>query len=179
LLKLLREAKGRRTSDEGATPRYRLQEKVLSATAFGLVLLIFIAAFPALFQFKGSRKAPCLSNVKQQVLGMAMYADDNDHVLPAIDLWMDKIHRYTKSDEPFHDFDGVGPGEYGYAFRDSAGGLKVSNQPQPATFAIIFDSTLLTRNAHGETSTMPRPGRHSGLDTVGFLEGHAKAIRMR
>jgi hypothetical protein len=147
-------------------------------TAFGLAFLIFVIAFPALFQNKSSRRMPCLSNVKQMNLGLLMYAEDHDQTLPLANGWMDSIGRYVYRGAVFHDFEGVGPGDYGYALRESAGGLKQATKKEPEKFATVFDSILTTRSAHSDPSSMPHPGRHNGRDAVGFLDGHARALPM-
>jgi len=119
----------------------------------------------------------CLSNVKQMALGLLMYSGDYDSKMPKADRWMDSIKEYAKFEGIFHDPAMIEPGEYGYAFRKSASGLNADKVPKQEDYAVIFDSRLLQRNAHSELWSLPKPGRHSGSNNIGFLDGHAKSIK--
>ncbi len=147
------------------------------AASFFLCLLAAVL-FPIFAQAKMGGGPSCFSRVKGIGIGLRMYTDDSDDTFPKAEAWMDLILIYQRSPREFHDPQGVPKEAYGYAYRDSASGLKTSGIKKPESYAVVFDSTLLRWNSHSELSTLPHPGRHNGRDTVGYADGHAKAIVM-
>jgi len=103
-----------------------------------------------------------------------MYADDNDGHFPTAWSWMNRIFDYTKNESLCRDYEGVSKGGYGYAFRSSASSLSEADIASPPHFVLIFDSILTDRNASSEPWSLPNPGRHHGLDSIAFADGHAK-----
>jgi hypothetical protein len=142
------------------------------------VSLFLIVAQMALPQKTVEHQNFCLSNMKRMTLGLIMYSGDFDDRLPPAVRWMDTMGNNSIREIFFHEPEGLRPGEYGFAFCDKASGVLITHIASPQTFELVFDSTMLERNAHSEASTMPRPGRHSGSDKVGFLDGHAKPVSM-
>jgi len=142
------------------------------------ILLIGAVLFPVFAQAKmGGGHDSCMSHVRSLVHGALAYSQDYDDRLPDEGRWMDLEMPYVKREREFHDRWGLADGLYGYAFRRSASGKMLDSFDSPAKFELVFDSTLLQRNAHSETSTLPKPGRHGGFDSIGFLDGHAKSLR--
>jgi prepilin-type processing-associated H-X9-DG protein len=149
----------------------------------GLIVLILVSIlYPV---FRAARPFPprtrCLSNVKSMVMDLIVYSGDYDETLPKAPRWMDTISSYSNTgvgQSIFHDVEGVGADDYGYAFRSKASLLDESKVDKTSEFILVFDSNLLGRNAYGEPSSMPNPGRHDGGNSVGFLDGHAKRIAM-
>ena len=134
---------------------------------------VFRAAQPV------SNRTRCISSVKSITLGFSIYSDDYDELLPPAPKWMDLITKLVNRDTietQFHDREGVAPGEYGYAFRTQAGKLKKSSVTSSSEFMLVFDTDLHGRNAVGDPSSLPSPGRHQGMDVVGYLDGHVKAL---
>ena len=145
----------------------------------GIVALVFLAVilYPLFNQAKlNGHGRPCISRIKQMSLGLIIYSGDYDDTLPKAKGWMDSIVKYTKDETIFHDLQGVNAGEYGYSFREKASGLKAVEVPKPEIFEIVFDSSLVQRNAHSELWSLPKPGRHNGYTLFGYLDGHAKGI---
>jgi len=155
--------------------QYTTARRVGEVTLCVVIVLVLAAIlFPVFAQTKGTRHITCLSNVKQTVLGSIMYADDYDNRLPKAEKWMDTIYPYTKNEFMYHDQAvGFKGDRYGYAYRDTASGKNEDLFPEPAEFPLIFDSNLLSRNANGDLSSLPRPGRHGGSNTIGYADGHA------
>ncbi|HWD38365.1 MAG TPA: prepilin-type N-terminal cleavage/methylation domain-containing protein, partial [Fimbriimonas sp.] len=82
--------------------------------AFTLIELLVVIAiiailaailFPVFSQAKeAAKKTACLSNTKQLGLGVLMYAEDSDEVLPPTEngnlvLWPDLVNPYVKNDK--------------------------------------------------------------------------------
>ena len=119
----------------------------------------------------------CMSQVRQMDLAVLMYAADSDERLPPASSWIGLTLKYLKDEALYHDPEVPGPNAYGYAFRDSGSLIKWSKVRDPAAFPVIFDSTVLGRNAHSELETLPNPGRHNGRNSIGYLDGHAKSVQ--
>jgi len=138
------------------------------------VVCVAVIFLPVVFSSKPvSRHWTCLWSVRETTLGCVMYAEDHDERFPKAGGWMDLTFPYIKSEMVFHDVSGVKPGDYGYAFRTKASNLNQSTVKDASQFELLFDSTLLYRNASSELESLPRPGRHFGFDTIGLLDGHA------
>ncbi len=122
-------------------------------------------------------RGTCLSHVKESTLALIMYDSDNDR-LPFANKWMDGITEYTHSEVPFH-CPFVPPdknNDYGYAMQSKLGRVPLKSIKKPEEEPLIFDSNLLTRNAHSnvvlQTGFTRQPGQ-----VVGYADGHAKAIK--
>ena len=98
--------------------------------------------------------------------------------MPLAAQWGDVIQAYARNEEILKDVEGVPNGTFGRAYRKSASGLLTTSIKKPEGFLLLFDSTLLARNAVSGPETLPHPGRHEGKDTVGYLDGHARAVTM-
>jgi prepilin-type processing-associated H-X9-DG protein len=148
------------------------------------LLLIPIAAailFPVFAQAREKAKQiSCLTNLKQDGLGMLMYAQDYDGKLPPAQGWMDKLVPYMPKDEKaFHCPSAKSSGEekaYGYAFNSAISTIVVTQIPSPPTTGMIFDSNANGRNASVKGGIYPTPARHSQKNNVAFADGHAKAV---
>lgn len=116
----------------------------------------------------------CLSRLHAQASAAVIYASDHDDALPSV-TWMDDLTPYlTFSQASFH-CPAVAAGSYGYAFANSLTGATITSIDTPNTVSMIFDSTLLTRNAVGAFAP-PSPVRHGG-NNVAYADGHATTIQ--
>jgi len=148
---------------------------------FGVAVVIAAILFPIFAQAKmgSGDRGRCLNRVRTVIRDLKLYADDNDDALPAASEWMDKIVNLDPFIDPnLHDRSTLPAADYGYAYRDKASGITESSIATPKIFALVFDSTMLQRNAHSEPTTLPKPGRHYGRNTIGFLDGHTKGLPM-
>lgn len=158
-----------------------MSRNLSSSQFYGAIVLAIGLAFGARVLFTVLAKPPvyrpftCVSQVKQIGLNCIIYAGDYDNLLPKGKGWMDALAPYAKAEQFFHDVYGVKPSEYGYAYRNVASGMNESKVKKPEEFELVFDSTLLYRSAVSGLWSLPRPGRHGGNDTIGFLDGHVKA----
>jgi len=153
-------------------------KKATTMIVVGLIVLAFVvtAAGP-LFATKNEHKVSiCLANVRSMVLACELYSGDYDGITTDASKWMDSIYPYTKNETITHDVEGIRKGEYGYAYANKASHIHEGSVENPASFPLVYDSTHIKRNAVGDLSTLPSPGRHKGQNTIGFLDGHAKQV---
>ena len=141
------------------------------ATLVVLVIGIFV---PTACGCKvASKGTACLSNLKQQASGLLQYADDHDDRFALRDGWMDGIAPYVKPEGVFHDPE-LPKGAYGYAFNAALSSAKAPKSPERAP--MVYDSVNPVRNASDAMTSLPRPGRHGGKNTVAYADGHAKRV---
>ncbi len=143
-----------------------------------LVLAVVAAVLMPVYSSDG-RGLPgtrCLSNLKQLALAEIMYSGDSDDRFTRSEGWMDSVRPYVKLEDVEHDFEGIEKGQYGYAFRERAGGEKAEQFRLPADTILVFDSNLVQRSAHSELWSIPQPGRHKSRDVCAFMDGHARML---
>jgi hypothetical protein len=155
------------------------------AEVIAVVLTVFLGAFIVfpLFTSHGcgghdSRRAATLSHLKQLALANLMYATSNDEHLSPAETWMDATVPYNKSEEILHDptiEDGKDE-EYGFAFFKPLSRVDTRTVLQHDEVPLVFQSTLMGRNACSDLSTLPRIPRHKGLNCLAFLDGHVKGM---
>lgn len=137
--------------------------------------------FPVFSQAKlAAKKTQALSNVKLQSLALILYTADNNDRLPIADRWMDAVQPYAKQESIFKSLEATpeDPNDYGFAFRKEFEKKKVADFADAATRVMVFDSTILSRNANSGLETLPIPGRYGTSskrgNMFGFMDGHAK-----
>ena len=81
--------------------------------------------------------------------------------------WIERCPTFVKDKE-------VPKNLYGYAMNQAMSGAKPP--PNPDTVPLIFESVNLARNASGTLDSLPNPGRHDGKNSIGYADGHAKAV---
>lgn len=144
----------------------------------GIICVAVIAAIVMPVSGGHGRGAPataCLSNMKQIGLAAIMYAADNDERFPPAQTWEDAVlPTYAKQTSfacP------LAPGHrYGYAMNRAISLANSAKFQRPEEQITFFESVACVRNANGTERLMPRPGRHSGRNTVAYADGHAKSI---
>lgn len=84
-----------------------------------------------------------------------------------------------KGEQTFHchEVEKADTSVYGYAYSSSLIGRDLRGMRDAKSAALIFDSTLLRRNAVGTLATLPDPPRHGGSNCIAYADGHAVAIR--
>lgn len=113
----------------------------------------------------------CADKLGRIGVALALYTSDNDDRLPTAN-WMDAAAPYvsgTASADAFR-CPAVATGGYGYAFNSGLLGINVTTVDSPSTTPLVFDSTILTRNALSLPGTTS-PDRHAG-DVTLYLDGH-------
>jgi hypothetical protein len=144
-------------------------------------MVVYAVAFPLIAT--DGRGSPVVSRLKQCGLSLAMYAGDFDDRLPLADTWMDAAYPYSKSNEIYKDptVHDSKPDDYGYAHFLPLSGRDVAKLAEPEAVPLLFQSTLLVRNATGGLDTLPNPPRvqpRSGVQKnhVAFLDTHVEAF---
>jgi len=147
------------------------------------VFLLAIAIAPFLLGFfaKGSPKAACQSNLKQEALAVLMYQADSDDYLPNASTWADQTSPYSRSKEIYTcPIAKPSAGEYGHAFLRSLSRRKGSEIPKPDLQPAIFDSTDMSWNANGSLDLLPVQGRHPGhTNCIAMLDSHVRVVDHR
>ena len=121
-----------------------------------------------------------VSRMKSVATATLQYAADFDDHLPVADHWMDAVSVYV----PNRDFRspdvGVLHRGFGIAFMKPLSAAKVHSIADPASRVLVFDSTLMVRNAASGLETEPKPPRFGdgdkGGNVFGFLDGHASMV---
>lgn len=145
---------------------------------WGVLVFVLIVLAPIFLPSKacGCSKifgGGCLSNVKQQAMGLIQYGSDYDYRLPQRDRWMDAIVPYVKERRLFHDPEGP-KGAYGYAFN---GAFSRAKLPEDLTnVPMVYDSLNPIRNASDLVASLPSPGRHHGSNVIAYADGRAKVV---
>lgn len=112
--------------------------------------------------------------LRQLTVSMITYASDYDGRLPLADQWMDVTYSYNHDSLLYHSpiLERQGQNVFGYAFNLDLAGVDLSSLGDPVGTPLLFDSTVLTRNATALPSTMPNPARYGGRNTVSYADGH-------
>ena len=123
-----------------------------------------------------AKNAGAMSNVKQLGVGALMYSNDADDRFPNAALWMDMLTPYVHDTGLFRSPALSNSTEFGFAFRRSLSGMKITEIDDPEKNVLIFDSTDTRWNANGELTLLPRPGRYGKVNVAAFADGHVRAI---
>jgi hypothetical protein len=139
--------------------------------------------FPVFSQARlAALRTHALSNVKRSAVSVMIYAADNNDKYPLGDHWMDAVQTYSQDQTVFRSplASKEAPDAYGFAFRKELSAKKTNQVIDPSQWIMIFDSTILTRNACSGIETLPVPGRYGSgsrrSNVASFADGHAKTI---
>jgi len=133
--------------------------------------------FPVFAQARESaRQVSCLSNIKQQSLGLLMYVQDYDEKFPPSSQWMDLNGPYTKSNTIYQCPTVSKPADktYGYALSSRLSREELAKIASPKTTVMTYDSSNLNWNATDAVTSLPSPPRHKRGNNRGYADGHAK-----
>lgn len=118
----------------------------------------------------------CKDNLKDIGTGSAIYLGDNDDRMP-LENWMDCLHPYTKNPDvmgcPFVTRERK---RFGYAFKLGVLGIKASTEKEPERTATFFETDALGKSVVANLAA--RSGRHKKGSHVGYLDTHAKFVRL-
>lgn len=156
---------------------------VLAVAGCACVAVLAAVLFPVFSQARfAAQRSVAVSNLKQSSLAVLMYSADWDDRLPPAVSWVDATVPYSKNEQIYKSpaASRQDKGAYGFAFRKELGLKKIASYRDADRWAMIFDSTILSRNATSGLESMPVPGRYgSGTSTsngVAFLDGHARSL---
>lgn len=155
-----------------------------------ILLILGVIAFLAFLLFPSggypkslAKRSACLSSVKRLSISTIIYAADFNDRFPNRDIWLDSISPYVKTQDKLicpTIFAERNAQLYGYAFSGKLSNAKFP--PKPETVPLVFESINLAKNASGELSSLPNPGRHPhssgerGSNNIGYADGHAKSV---
>lgn len=131
---------------------------------------------PQQVAYQPEKNKTCPENLKQLYTAVSLYADSWDGVLPPADRWMTAIKDNVPNDAWLRCPD-VAPASanHGYAMNPALGGKKLTEIPNRGKTPLFYDSTDLKADAHGDPSTMPKPGRHTGRNNVVYADGQVRS----
>jgi prepilin-type processing-associated H-X9-DG protein len=142
---------------------------------------------PTATKYEPETNKDCPENLKSLYLAFASYAQDWD-ALPPADNWLDNeeiVSKVTKN-EWLHcpAISNRQDDKFGYAFNAELSarpmnGKPLKEMPNAATTPLLYDSTNLAKNAQDKTTSLPRPGRHSGRNNILYCDGHVAAVEPR
>ena len=159
------------------------KEFVVTLAVIGVVLYVLLA--PVFAQPRFGHRRGVIGLLKQQGLGIVMYAGDFDDRLPLRDTWMDATFPYGKSEQVYQDpslsIDGKAPphGKFGFAFFEPLAGIDMTVVIEPEAVPLVFQSRPVDRNATGGLELLPNPPRsqsakEEGTNAVCYLDTHVK-----
>jgi len=148
----------------------------------GVALSVVFAGFalllgPMLGPHKTADKAVCLSNMKNLVLAIQLYAEDSGGALPSADAWCDTLDGYTKNRGVFLCERSWGTPS-AYAYNRALDRATLARLSDPASLVAIFESNA-GWNAHGGAELLVKEPRHLGGDNWGFADGHVQWLPRR
>ena len=113
-----------------------------------------------------ARQSSCLSNVKQIMLGMQVFARENEGRLPSASTWPEQLEPYLKNRAihrcPADNTDQ----EVSYSMVPRYSGAKLEDIVNPETVVIVYESE------YGKPATWHNGGLH-----VGYADGHVKWLK--
>jgi hypothetical protein len=146
--------------------------------------ILMAILFPVFAQAReAARTTACVRNLERSARALAIYASDHDDKYPAGDVWMDAaLSRGGVNERSLRCpvARNADRNAYGYAFNKAMSKQETAKINDPTKTLLIFDSTLLTRNAVGDLSSAPVPGRHirSGKgNNVAYADEHVSFVR--
>ncbi len=145
---------------------------------FFLVAILAAILFPVFAQSRETaRGRSCMVNLRSQATAVAVYAQDYDERLPLSINWMDAAEHYVRNPRVFH-CPSVGTDQtlYGYAYNSRLNGLGSIDVVRPSTQVMLFDSTVLLRNASDAVASLPSPGRHRRRNNMAYFDGHVAPV---
>lgn len=157
-----------------------------ATTAFFVCLCLGVPLAILYFIFVGSmnesKKVTGLAGMKAAAASILMYSLDHNGYFPPADRWMDAAQPFANSEGAFHSpvASNGNKNVYGIAFRTDLGSKQMSPEQSAEPWAMVFDSTLMQRNAHSGLETLPTPGRYRTKEgpsnIVALVDGSAQAI---
>ena len=124
---------------------------------------------------ENARRASCQSNLKQQMLGVLMYAQDYDEKMPPARTWVDVLQPYVKSEQVFKcpSMTAITNGQgLGYAFNQNLSQISAEKIKMSSSTVAIYETSNPARNWFGPGTG--RAYRHAGGSNIGFADGHVK-----
>lgn len=118
------------------------------------------------------RRDICQSQMKEIDLGLALYVQDYDEVMPPAKQWQEGLEPYVRNDEIFTCPSLSKSQKYGYALNSKVSAKSLVEFSTPAKTIFIYETTLLKRNAYGVGDNLAF--RHENGANYAFANGSVK-----
>jgi len=118
---------------------------------------------------EGRLDAECQERLFALGRALALYSVDFDDRYPPARTWIDASWVYATKKDPRDESESVyrcpsismkRTGEYGYAFNEEFDGKRRSELKEAGRAVLVFDSTMMERNARSGLESLPKPPRH-------------------
>jgi prepilin-type processing-associated H-X9-DG protein len=163
--------------------------KMAGSVALVLSVLFFAPAVQEVWKiykltrtasYEPSKNVTCPDHLQKLYRAVMEYASSWDDTLPPADRWMtalnDPVERRVEEEElRCPDVAKSGP-KYGYAMNPEVGGKRLDEIKEKGTTPLFYDSTDLSKDAHANAASLPKPGRHTGRNNVAYMDGQVKAV---
>ena len=114
----------------------------------------------------------CVSQVARLSAALLMYSMDYDDRLPPATRWGTATYPYVQSDEAYR-CPALNRSSR-YAYNVNLGSARRAHLPEE--LVSLFDSSTAVADHADSGSSLCRPPRHPGGNSVGFLDGHAASV---
>lgn len=122
----------------------------------------------------------CIYNAQHIARGINSYLLDYDGYYPQSSGWMDKVDAYSSKLGEFQFHCSETPkSQFSYAFNKSLSGKdddQLGDDYLRST-PMVYESTLMVKNASDKAASLPMPPRHPAGNTVAFADGRVKQIK--
>lgn len=148
----------------------------MAVSGVGLLVVPIMAAImlPVFVQAREkARSTTCLSGVKQIGLGLMMYCQDYDEVMPPQQAWRDGVFPYIKNESVFR-CPTSPEGATSYAYNAQADRVKMGDVPNPADAVLVFEANGSGRNPFGSADMLNAP--HANTGSICFFDGHCRLM---
>lgn len=149
---------------------------VVAIGFLGLVAAILVPVFKSANTV--AKRSRCMSSLKTLGTQSLMYAADYDDRLPDAHVWTDRIGIHVSDAQTFSCMARWGI-SFSYAMHDSLSVKDLGLIDRPERHLLLFESKVMTPNAHGDERLIVDPPRHGKVNYVVFADGHAKEQRSR
>ena len=157
---------------------FTLIELVVVIVILGIIAAILFPLDQHLHSRSGKSVA-CLSNAKQQGLGLMMYTQDYDEYFPPAEKWMTLMMPYMKDKTHYRcptALDETPKAVSNYAMDTRLSGKSLNKLKEPANRALAYDSTRTDWDATDPGQTFAPRHNEGKQGSLVFADGHAKQV---
>ena len=120
-----------------------------------------------------TRSTVAINRAQKLSRAILLYQAENDMTFPPGDRWQDLISgKNGVVERDFQAVIGNRASVCDVAMSDAVSKQKVAKIANPSEVVMLFDSTIRHRNAHGNLSSVPVPGRYGRKSIFVLADGH-------